>query len=166
MPFSLGLLWNRNSVMRRSCRPDLSNGQNGQTFDPIVGSRSNFCTSFWRPFSFGLLGNRYSLTRRSSPLDVGNWSKWPQLSIQPLDRPQIFGLVFRGHFPWGFYVIATRRRGDLVRQTCITGQNSHNFRSDHWIALKCLHEFLEAIFLGVATESQLDDEEVWSARLD
>jgi len=29
-----------------------------------------------------------------------------------------------------------------------------------WIALKFLHEFLEAVFLGVSIESLLDDEEV------
>jgi hypothetical protein len=32
--------------------------------------------------------------------------------------------------------------------------------------LKFLHEFPEAVFLGVDMESQLGDEEVWSARLD
>jgi len=45
------------------------------------------------------------------------------------------------------------------------GQNDHNFRSDRWIALKFLHEFLEAIFLGVFLESHLGDEEVSSAKL-
>ena len=34
---------------------------------------------------------------------------------------------------------------------------------DRWIALKCIHEFLEAVFLRVALDSLLDDEEVWSA---
>jgi hypothetical protein len=29
-----------------------------------------------------------------------------------------------------------------------------------------LHEFLEAVSLGVAMESKLDDEEVWSARIE
>jgi hypothetical protein len=33
--------------------------------------------------------------------------------------------------------------------------------SDRWIALKILHEFPDAVFLGVATESLLGDEEVW-----
>jgi hypothetical protein len=32
--------------------------------------------------------------------------------------------------------------------------------------LKVLHAFLEAVFLGVDIESQLDDEEVSSARLE
>jgi hypothetical protein len=32
--------------------------------------------------------------------------------------------------------------------------------------LKCLHEFLEAVFLRVALDSLLDDEEVWSANLE
>jgi hypothetical protein len=53
------------------------------------------------------------------------------------------------------------RRPDLS-----AGQNGYNFLSDYWIALKCLHEFLEALFLGVAMESQLGDEEVWSAKLE
>ena len=32
--------------------------------------------------------------------------------------------------------------------------------------LKCLHEFLEVVFLRVALDSLLDDEEVWSASLE
>jgi len=34
------------------------------------------------------------------------------------------------------------------------------------IALKCLHEFLEAVFLRVALDSLLDDEDVWSASVE
>jgi hypothetical protein len=30
------------------------------------------------------------------------------------------------------------------------GQNGHNFQSDHWIALKCLHEFPEAVRVKIA----------------
>jgi hypothetical protein len=40
------------------------------------------------------------------------------------------------------------------------GENSHNFWFDRWIALKFLHEFLEAIFLEVAMELHLSAEEV------
>jgi len=40
------------------------------------------------------------------------------------------------------------------------GENSHKFWFHRWIALKFLHEFLEAIFLGVAMELHLSDEEV------
>jgi hypothetical protein len=50
--------------------------------------------------------------------------------------------------------------------TSQTGQNGHNFWYDRWIALKCIHEFLEAVFLRVALDSLLDDEEVWSASLE
>jgi hypothetical protein len=42
----------------------------------------------------------------------------------------------------------------------ITAKKGHNFWSDHWIALKLLQEFLEIIFLGVAIELQLTEEEV------
>ena len=46
-------------------------------------------------------------------------------------------------------------------------QNGHRFRSACWIALKILHEFPEAVFLGVAMESQLgEEEEVWLVRLE
>jgi hypothetical protein len=34
------------------------------------------------------------------------------------------------------------------------------------MALKILHEFPQAVFLGVAMESQLGEEDVWSARLE
>ena len=34
-----------------------------------------------------------------------------------------------------------------------------------WIAFKFLHEFPEAVFLMVASESLLGEDEVWSARL-
>jgi len=44
--------------------------------------------------------------------------------------------------------------------------NGSNFGSDHWIALKILHEFPDAVFLGVATELFLGDEEVSSANLE
>jgi hypothetical protein len=49
----------------------------------------------------------------------------------------------------------------MVSQTSVTGQNGHNFRLDHWIAVKVLHEFTEAVFLGVDKESQLGEEKVW-----
>ena len=57
------------------------------------------------------------------------------------------------------------RRG-LVGKTSETGQNGHNFWYDRWIALKYLHEFLEAVVLRVALDSLLDDEDVLSASLE
>jgi len=36
-----------------------------------------------------------------------------------------------------------------------------NFRSDRWIAIKLLLEFLDALFNGVDEESILGDDEVW-----
>jgi len=39
-------------------------------------------------------------------------------------------------------------------------KNGHNFSSDRWIALKYLHEFTDAVFLRVAVESLISDEEV------
>ena len=46
------------------------------------------------------------------------------------------------------------------------GQNGHNFWYDRWIALNFLREYLEAVFLRVALDSLLDDEDVWSASLE
>jgi hypothetical protein len=43
-----------------------------------------------------------------------------------------------------------------------TVQNCHKFRSNHWIAIKLLLEFLDALFHGVDEESILGDDEVWS----
>jgi len=48
------------------------------------------------------------------------------------------------------------------RQARETVRNGHNFWSDHWIAIKLLQEFLEAVFQGVDEESTLDEVEVWS----
>jgi len=44
----------------------------------------------------------------------------------------------------------------------VTVRNSHNFRSDRWIAIKLLLEFPDAIFHLVDEESILGDDEVWS----
>jgi len=40
------------------------------------------------------------------------------------------------------------------------GSKGHNFRSDRWIAIKFLQEFLDALFHGVDEESILADDEV------
>jgi hypothetical protein len=100
-PFSLGLLWNRNSVTRRPSQPEFSNGWKWPYhFYSTVGMLSNFCTSFQRPFSLGFLCNRYSVTRRSIRPDLSNGLKWPLFFIPPLDRAQMFSQVFGGRFPW------------------------------------------------------------------
>jgi hypothetical protein len=44
--------------------------------------------------------------------------------------------------------------------TRITTTKSHNFRYDLWMSFKCLQEFPEDVFLGVAMESLLYEEEV------
>jgi hypothetical protein len=44
----------------------------------------------------------------------------------------------------------------------VTVRNTHNFRFDRWIAIKILLEFPDALFHGVAGESILDGDEVWS----
>ena len=49
----------------------------------------------------------------------------------------------------------------LSSQARVTGRNGHNFLSHRWIAIKILHEFLDALFHIVDVESILD-EEVWS----
>jgi hypothetical protein len=41
-----------------------------------------------------------------------------------------------------------------------------NVSSHPWIAHKFLHEFPDAVFFGVATESLIRDEEVWPANLE
>jgi hypothetical protein len=57
----------------------------------------------------------------------------------------------------------TRRSG---RPYLSNESNSPNFGFDRWIALKILHEFPDAVFLGVATEYLLGDEVVLSANLE
>jgi len=52
--------------------------------------------------------------------------------------------------------------GDAEESSLETGvrvRKDHNFGSDHWISLKILQEFKDAIFLGVDVESLLGDAE-------
>jgi hypothetical protein len=53
-----------------------------------------------------------------------------------------------------------------LHQTTVMAQKGHNFWSDRWIAQKLLQEFQKPIFLVVAMELLLGDEEVLSARLE
>jgi len=46
------------------------------------------------------------------------------------------------------------------------GLKGHNFRSERWIAIKLLMEFLDALFHGVDEGSILGDDEVYRARVD
>jgi len=46
----------------------------------------------------------------------------------------------------------------------VTVRNSHNFRSDRWIAIKLLLEFPDALFHALDEESILGDDEVWSSQ--
>jgi hypothetical protein len=93
-------------------------------------------------------------------------SKGPYLLIWPLDCAENFTGVSIGCFPWVSNKIATRWRGGLLGQPLVSAQKGHNFWSDHWITLKFLQGFPEAVFLGVAMELLLGDKEVWSAILD
>jgi hypothetical protein len=133
-------------------------------FYPTVESRSNVCMSFWRSFSLscyriltrwrgGMVGQNWAMGQNGHNFRFASW-----IAFDPT-------FWLRSNFFHGCYRIVTRWRGGLVTQNWATGQNGHNFRSDRWIALKYLHEFLETIFLGVAMESELSDEVVWSARL-
>jgi len=42
------------------------------------------------------------------------------------------------------------------------GSKVHNFRNDHWIAIKLLQEFPHELFHAVDEGSILGDDEVWS----
>jgi len=66
MPFSMGWMRDRYSVMMR-CGPARLDGQfeRAITFDPTVGSRSNFYWSFWMSFSMQWMRDRYSVMMRS-----------------------------------------------------------------------------------------------------
>jgi hypothetical protein len=59
-------MWNRYSVRRRSLRSRQPyRFERAVTFDPTVGSPSNFYRSFRTPFSLKYMWNRYSVGRRS-----------------------------------------------------------------------------------------------------
>jgi len=52
----------------------------------------------------------------------------------------------------------------MMRSGRATVRNSHNFRSDRWIAIKLLLEFPDALFHAMDEESILGDDEVWSSQ--
>jgi len=66
MPFSMEWMRNRYSVMMRSGQAKLD-GRFGRviSFDPTVGSRSNFYWSFRMTFSMEWMRNRYSVMMSS-----------------------------------------------------------------------------------------------------
>jgi hypothetical protein len=53
----------------------------------------------------------------------------------------------------------------MVGQTLVSAQKGYNFCSDHWIALKFLQGFPDAVFVGVVVESMFSEKDVWSATL-
>jgi hypothetical protein len=70
------------------------------TFDPTVGSRSNFYRSFRMHFSMEWMRNRYSMMMRSGRARLDGRFERPLLSIRPLDRDQTFTGVSGCTFPW------------------------------------------------------------------
>jgi len=67
MPFSMKWMRDRYSVMMGSGRARLEGRvERAITFDPTVGSRSNFYWSFRMPFSMEWMRVRYSVMMRSS----------------------------------------------------------------------------------------------------
>jgi len=44
------------------------------------------------------------------------------------------------------------------------GSKGHSFRSDRWIVIKLLLEFLDALVHALDEESILGDDEVWSSQ--
>ena len=81
-------------------------------------------------------------------------SKRPYLEIRPLDHAQMFSRVSGGCFRLSRMESVSHadavRRGHSTDRTRVPGQKVRISRSDRWIALKCFHEFSEAIFHGVA----------------
>jgi len=53
-----------------------------------------------------------------------------------------------------------------VELAFMDSSKGHNFRSDRWIAIKLLREFLDALFHAVNEESILGDDEVCCAWLE
>jgi hypothetical protein len=136
------------------------------TFYPTVGSRSNFYRCFQKLFSLGYLWNGYSETRMCGRSNLSIDLKGSELLIWPLDRAQLFTRISSFCFPCLIYGMANRWRARLVVQHWLSAQKGHNFLSDRWITRKFLQGFLEVVFLGVAIEWLLDDEDVLSVKLE
>jgi len=83
-------------------------------FDLIVGSRSNFETSFRMLFSLLLLSNRNTMTRRCGRPEFSNGSKWAYLFYSTVRSRSNLCTSFQRLFSLGFLCnrySVTRRSG-------------------------------------------------------
>jgi hypothetical protein len=53
---------------------------------------------------------------------------------------------------------------EVCRPRWMDGSKGHNIRSDRWVPIKLLLEFLDVLSHGVDEESILGDDEVWSSQ--
>jgi len=158
MPFSMEWMRDRYLVMMRSGRARLHGRfERTITFDPTIGSQSNFYWSFRMHFSMERMRDRYSVMMRSLEPALMDSSKghnfrfdrW--IAIKLLREFPDEGSILGDDEVWS-------------SQASWTGRKDHNFRSDRWIAIKLLLEFPDALFHGVDEESILGDDEVWSSQ--
>jgi len=74
MPFSMQWMRGRYWVMMRCCPNWLERRfERAITFDPTIGSRSNFHWSFRMHFSMKLMRDRYSVMMRSGRSRLDGW---------------------------------------------------------------------------------------------
>jgi hypothetical protein len=73
-----------------------------------------------------------------------------------------FQMQFSSGYLLNRYSVPRRFGRPILRKV----QKGDNVSSHSWIALTFSHEFPDAVFLGVATEQHLGNEEVWSANLE
>ena len=129
------------------------------SIDPTVGSRSNFFHEFPEAIFMELRGIGTTRRRRTvgaiPPTALENRSK-RSITIDPTGGSQLnffhkFSEVVLDGVVGNRYDTPTAFvRGHYTDSAREPGQMVHNYRSDCWIALKCFHEFPEAVFDGVA----------------
>jgi hypothetical protein len=126
------------------------------TFDPTIGSSSNFYISFRRLFPCGRNGIASRWRAGLVEPFQHNGSKASELLIRPMDQSWICTGVFGCLFARSRYEISTLWSDGRI------APDQSNGGSDRWITPEFLQEFLEAIFLVVAMESLLCEVKVRS----
>jgi len=146
--FLLGMLWNRCSATRTSSLQPWVSAQKGHNFWYDRWIAIKFLQGFLEAVFPG-----FDMEWILSDEDVWSLQLEYRLKRAITFDPTVGSCsnIYRGFkrlFSLECYGMGTRRRGCVVGRTWVSAQTGHNFLSDHWIALKFLYDFLEAVFLG------------------
>ena len=125
------------------------------TIDPTVGSRSNFFHEFPKAVFEGVACNRYDTLTVSGQGHSIDSAREPGQQVHNYRSKRWIALKCFHEFPkvvfdgvaWNRYdTLTASGRGHSTDSAREPGQKDHNYRSDHWLALKFFSRFSKGCF--------------------